>query len=183
MRMVGKVAAATAAVAMTVSAVPAWAGPGWHGHGRHHDRIDGGDVLLGALLAGGIIAIASAASTPRAAPADPYRDALPPPPAGPDGEDGGAPRYYDPYGTRGDGAAGSIGESAAVDRCASVAEAEGSHLARIARVGAIDSVDASEDGYRVRGTIELRDDWRSAPAYRGFSCAVGGDGPHVRFGD
>lgn len=35
---------------------------GYRGYRRHHDRIDGGDILAGILVIGGIAAIASAAS-------------------------------------------------------------------------------------------------------------------------
>ena len=49
--------AATALLAISVAA-PAEARPRW-GHQRHHDGIDGGDLLLGAILAGGAILLAT----------------------------------------------------------------------------------------------------------------------------
>jgi hypothetical protein len=50
-----------AAGATALAAMPAQARDNWGG-GRHHDGIDAGDVIAGALIIGGIAAIASAAS-------------------------------------------------------------------------------------------------------------------------
>lgn len=56
--------AATAAFLTVSAAAPAEA-RSYGRHHRHHDRIDAGDVLLGAILLGGIVAVASAASKDR----------------------------------------------------------------------------------------------------------------------
>lgn len=54
---------ATALLPLAAEARPGWGGGGWGGRGWHRDRgIDGGDVLAGILIIGGIAAIASAAS-------------------------------------------------------------------------------------------------------------------------
>lgn len=65
--------AATAAFLTVSAAAPAEARP-YGRHHRHHDRIDAGDVLLGAILLGGIVAVASAASKDRGRNEDWGRD-------------------------------------------------------------------------------------------------------------
>ena len=99
MKIFGKMSAAIALAAMSISAVPAEAQ--WHGPPRHrgHDHVDGGDVLLGALLAGGLFAILSSGkhkdSAPPPAPIGAVDNQAPPPAAvSPDVGNGGgaAPR-------------------------------------------------------------------------------------------
>ena len=155
------IAVAGLATAMLPLAAQAEARPGWGG-GRHWrgDRgIDGGDVLAGLLIIGGIAAIASAASNAnnRDAPPDrhyPYRN---------------EPVLNDDYsrddwrqnGSRDDdsrGASRSISD--AVDRC--VGEAS--------RSGDVDEVfDATRtaNGYRVSGTLRNGDN---------FSCDISPQG-------
>ena len=158
---------ATAALAMTAVPVAAeahgrWDRGGWGGRGWHRDRggIDGGDVLAGILILGGIAAIASAASKAekkrngsqddgyRYRPEDDRRDDRP---------DG-----YRPDDGRNDNrlGAGSRGLNEAVDNC--VTEAE--------RGGDVEEVyDATRngDGYRVSGTLRNGDR---------FSCDVSREG-------
>lgn len=57
-------ALATGLLPVAAQARPDWGGRNWGGRGWHRDRggIDGGDVLAGVLILGGIAAIASAAS-------------------------------------------------------------------------------------------------------------------------
>lgn len=174
--MIGKFAkAAIAGAGMATALLPlateAQARPGWGG-GRHWrgDRgIDGGDVLAGLLILGGIAAIASAASksNERNANRDQnyrdqayrdqdtrYRDG----PAqsehyrGDDWRQNGGQGVFAPQATR------NIND--AVDRC----------ITEASRNGEIEEVfDASRNGggYRVSGTLRNGDS---------FSCEVSGQG-------
>jgi hypothetical protein len=168
MRIIGKLGAASALAAMALCAVPAQAQ--WHGpRHRGHDRIDGGDVLLGAVLAGGLFALLSSARH-HDAPSPPVEDVPPPPPP-----------VVQPTGTgEGVAPAGRRVESdqdAAVDACVSSAESEGRHYARIAKIDTVNGIDADGAGWMVRGTLVLRDDYRQSRGdRRGFSCRVGDKG-------
>ena len=169
--MIGKfgriaIAAAGMATAMLPLATEAQARPGWGG-GRHWrgDRgIDGGDVLAGLLIIGGIAAIASAASNSKNRKANrdqdnrdqdvQYRDE--PVQDRPDQRDG--------WGSN--GGQGGFGQPAtrnindAVERCVDEAS----------RSGEVEEVyDASRNGggYRVAGTL------RGGEA---FSCEISGQG-------
>ncbi|MDE8651388.1 hypothetical protein [Novosphingobium album (ex Liu et al. 2023)] len=155
--------AATAAFAMMASPVLARGWGDGHHHRRHGDGIDGGDVLAGLLILGGIAAIAGAASKSSDDQRDePYR--YPGPEAEPapdDGAYGEAPPddrpAYPPSDSWRD--AGSL--DGAVDRC--VDEVERGER----RVDTVDSVNREDGGYRVEG--HMRDG-------RGFSCRVDRDG-------
>ncbi|MEO9130699.1 MAG: hypothetical protein ABI240_05775 [Sphingomonas sp.] len=71
MTILGEASAAIVIVAMSLASVPAeaqWDCPPRH---RGHDRVDGGDVLLGALLAGGLFAILSSGKHKEPAPPEP----------------------------------------------------------------------------------------------------------------
>lgn len=155
------IAVAGMATAMLPLATQAEARPGWGG-GRHWrgDRgVDGGDVLAGLLIIGGIAAIASAASNAnnRDAQRDRdyrYRDQPTPENdyARDDWRQNGAQRDFSR------GAAQSISD--AVDRCVDEAS----------RKGEVDEVfDAARtgNGYRVSGTLRNGDN---------FSCDVSGQG-------
>lgn len=157
------------ALALVAMAAPAEA-QRWGGRHRHHDRIDGGDVLLGALLAGGIIAIASAADRERA-PREAAEDAYAEPPADAPGEPNVQPTNYIDL----------ADADSAADACAQAAESAALRHARIARVGSIDAIDPSGPNWLVRGTIELRNDYRSRGTEHGFRCNIAGAGvPTVR---
>jgi len=172
MTILGKAGATLALMAMTLGAVPAEA---QHRHGRHrggNDRIDGGDVLLGAVLAGGLFAILS--SKKKASP--PTEEVVidddgaaavssaPPPDVGPNGEN----RTI---------SVARSDEEAAVDACVSSAESEGRRYARIAKIDRVTIVDAIESDWIVRGSLGLRDDYRApATEHRDFSCRVGDRG-------
>lgn len=143
-----------AALALLVSAsAPALAGPrGGYGHGnyghgyRHHHNgrgVDFGDVLLGGLIVGGVVAIASAASKQKERERaersyDPYyRDyhsrAVPPPVHAPHER----PRYAD---------VGSVDDAASA--CANAAEGiDGG------RVTSIRAVSRDGAGWRVDGYV------------------------------
>jgi hypothetical protein len=119
---------------------------------RHRDGIDGGDILAGVLILGGIAAVASAVENSNDRNRD-YRDYPPPPP----------PRgYNDGYEYRGgDYNSGSTGLDRAADICADAVERT------IDPVGSIDSVRRGPNGWDVDGT--LRDGSR-------FGCTIGNDG-------
>ena len=186
-RSIGLVAALVASVGMAVPAQAQWRG-GYRPY-RHHDRIDGGDVLLGAVLAGGVIAVATAASN-----ANRQRQALPAPEPLPqqwDDRDGqhGSFDDGDDFGDDDvpvapddeDRAVASTGEDQAADACAAAAEAEGRRLARRAVVSEVTDVDRAGNGWFVAGTIELSDGYRDEGSGRSFRCNLaGGQAPSVR---
>lgn len=124
-------------------------------HGRRYyrdrDRVDGGDILAGVLILGGIAAIASAASKADQRDRD-YREEPRPYP-----ED---PRYRERE-DRGSGTPyGSSGMDRAVDMC--VAEVE-----RRATVGGVDSASRTGSGWFVSGETGAGAPW---------SCRIGNDG-------
>lgn len=161
-----RMALAMAALATTALPVAAeahgggWNRGGWGGRGWHRDRggIDGGDVLAGILIIGGIAAIATAASKAekrnRELPEDDgyrYRPEQ-------DRRDDRTEDWRD-QNDRGSGSS-ARGLNDAVEACAAEAE----------RSGEIEEVyDATRngDGYRVSGTFRNGDR---------FSCDVGRDG-------
>jgi hypothetical protein len=163
MTIFGKAAAVAALVAMALTSVPAQA----ERHGPRHrggsDRIDGGDVLLGAVLAGGLFAILSGVGKKKSpSPEDvAVEDVAPTPVIGPE------------EGNRTVSIARSD-EEAAVDACVSSAESEGRRYARIAKIDKVTIIDAVASDWIVRGSLGLRDDYR-APAsdHRDFTCRVG----------
>ena len=174
----GRIAIAVAgmATAMLPLATEAQARPGWGG-GRHWrgDRgIDGGDVLAGLLIIGGIAAIASAASKSknRNANRDPdnrdqdvqYRDE--PVQSAPERGDSWGSNGQGSSGWGSNGGQGGFGQPAtrnindAVERCVDEAS----------RSGEVEEVyDASRNGsgYRVAGTL------RGGEA---FSCDISAQG-------
>jgi hypothetical protein len=153
----GKAVAATALVAMSLTSVPAQA----ERHRRHNnnDRIDGGDVLLGAVLAGGLFAILSGAGKKKAP-----EEVEPTPVIGPE------------EGNRTVSVA-RTDEEAAVDACVSSAESEGRRYARIAKIDKVTIVDAVASDWIIRGTLGLREDYRdTASEHRDFTCRVGDRG-------
>jgi hypothetical protein len=134
-------AAATAASALAM-ATPADAR---HYH-RGHDRIDAGDVIAGALIIGGIAAIASAASNNGYD--DRYRD--------------GPRQYDDGYGWY----RGGYGSRAAVEQCVRAATRQAYRYGGWARVTDITRIDRIRGGYEIRGRIVVQDrGWRGS--YRG----------------
>ncbi len=147
-------AAAAILASLSMAASPAlardWRGRSG-GHYRHHDRIDGGDVLAGILIIGGIAAIASAASKASKQQRD-YREPQ--------------PRYRDEaprYGAEDDRPAWreSTGIDGAVNRCIDEVNRGRS------RVGEVESVNRDAGGWRVSG---------STTGNGSFSCTVDQDG-------
>lgn len=134
---------------------------------RHReDKVDAGDMALGALLLGGVLAIAGAG---KKKPVGPVNAAA-----------------LDPLGAMGAAPALAVEEMTAddaADACAQVAESRGVKISRIAQVGTISSVDRSGEGWLVSGTIALRDGYRDAIGRPGrFHCTLGtSEPPRVRF--
>ena len=138
---------------------------------RHRDRgIDAGDVIAGAVVIGGIAALAGAFDNDR----DRYRDRR------------YRDRYYD-RGYRGD--RGFYNGRAAVERCVRAAERQARRFGgfRYADVTEIRDVDRTRYGLRVKGRIEVDGSRGYGYRHRGydrgrFTCYVDGRGrPQVEF--
>ena len=133
MARLNRFAASSALVAaFSLAATPAMAHGYYHHHRWHRDRVDGGDVLAGALVIGGIAAIASAASKQDRQEQAPVPSAVPV-----DRQD---------YGT--DGAEGDAGLDRAADLCADAIE-RGPN-----RVDSVDEVRRDRDGWAVAGVLD-----------------------------
>lgn len=183
LRMLGGTAAVVAMLGMALPADAQSNRGRYRGHHGHHrgGGIDGGDVLLGAILAGGIIAVASAANRKREQPVETYEPAPPydgsyePAPYNGGGYDAAPSPAGEP------GGYGDAATDEAVDACAAAAEQQGQGFARIARVTSIDAVDPVGASWAVRGMLELRDDYRAAATPHAFRCMLTGqDAPSVR---
>lgn len=158
-RNFSRISASLAVIAaFTMVASPAmargWGGSHWGGH-RHHrgNGIDGGDVLAGLLILGGIAAIASAADK-----ADKRQNDSDAPYPEPD-DRASAPRYGDA--PERDYQPGNGGIDAAVDTC--VQEVERADR----RISSVDTVQRDGEGWRVEGQVGNG---------RDFACSVGGNG-------
>jgi hypothetical protein len=119
-----------AAATATTATAPAMADNGRH---RGRDGIDAGDVIAGALIIGGIAAVASAASR----------------------GDRGYDRRYDRGGYDGDDYGyyrNGYGSRAAVEQCVRAAERNASRYGR-ARITDVTSIDRIRGGYQVRGRL------------------------------
>lgn len=127
-----------------------WNDGGWSGwrHRRDRDDIDGGDVLAGILILGGIAAIAAAASKSRDRDRDRYPDRYPRERGGIDSED------------------------AAVDACAVAAEERATQGGGNASVREIIRVERVNEGWEVEGTVEARRSYRDYGDTRPFRCSV-----------
>jgi hypothetical protein len=150
------------AAMLATSAAPALARPG-HGWGnpygwgggygrrwhRGHDD-DFGNVLLGAVIAGGLFAIASAASKANKERGDSGNGVV----YGRDTDRGDRPR---------DSRNWTDAENEAASLCADSAEAVASKRGIDAKVDDIDFVDRDSEGYRVEGRLE---------GGRSFNCGV-----------
>ena len=139
--LVGSVAAGAMAMA---TASPAQA----RDYRDRDDGIDAGDVIAGALIIGGIAAIASAANNDRG-----YRDGYR------DRDYRGYDRRYDRRDSRGYDA------RAAVERCVRAAESTANRYSYGggARVTDIREIDRERDGYEIKGRIAVNQigrDWR-----------------------
>lgn len=155
--MTGKFKRTTAAVALAVSlsmaAAPALARDGWGGRYHKRDRVDGGDILAGILIIGGIAAIASAASKAKKEREQLPRD-YPDEPVRADRSDYGRPD------NRPEWREGS-GIDMAVNRC--IDEINRGRE----RVGEVESVNRDAEGWRITGTTTGKGN---------FSCTIDRDG-------
>lgn len=176
---------AAAALAVATMAVPAQAQDrrsGGRDRDRHHhhhrdtDKVDGGGLVLGALLVGGLVALASGEKKRRekaaAAYEADYEAALP--------ADGGAavpvegsapvPDMPAPYAAEYDGL---YDMEAATDRCASEAETFGQQFARMARVSSISSQVWNGKSFVIKGKLELAEGYADpGKLSRKFRCGL-----------
>ncbi|MGB5722957.1 MAG: hypothetical protein WBM39_00975 [Parasphingorhabdus sp.] len=119
---------------------------GYRGHRRHRDRIDGGDILAGILVLGGIAAIASAASKNNRDQRSDDRDYR------------SENQRYDDRRTdtrddsRNDRGTGAM--ESAISACSNAAERQ---AGRDAQVTAIESVVRDGEGWRVEGELSNSD--------------------------
>jgi hypothetical protein len=161
----------SAAIAVLAMSVPAQAqdhrgGRGHSGgrdHGRGHhrggDRIDAGDVLLGAAIVG-IFALATSGKKDRGDYVD--NDA-------PDAPD--ADQYDGVYDT-----------DSAGQRCALAAEEEGHNYAELSRTQSVSSTTWNGRSWVVKGRIELASGHNAAIRSAKFRCALrAGSAPSVTF--
>lgn len=143
MKTVAKTTLLAATAAMVAAASPADARP----HHRGHDGIDAGDVIAGALVIGGIAAIASAASNDRYDRGYGYDDRYRSRSRGYDnGYDNGG------YGYSNNG----YNSRMAVDQCVRAASRDASRYGR-ARVTDVTSINRTRGGYEVRGRLVVED--------------------------
>ena len=125
--------------AMLVTALPADA----RSYRRNHDGISAGDVIAGALIIGGIAAVASAASS-RNRYDDRYRDR---------GRGWGDDRYDD----RGGYYENGYSSRSAVEQCVQAARSEANRYGGWARVTDVTRIDRIRGGYEVRGRLVVED--------------------------
>ncbi|MDT0508617.1 hypothetical protein [Novosphingobium sp. MMS21-SN21R] len=163
-RIFAKSALALAGMATAMIPLAAEARPGWGGGDRHWHRdrgIDGGDVLAGLLIFGGIAAIASAASKSNDRRDDNYRYRPEPAPNDTYRQDDWRPNETRPYEGQGTSPrAATRGIDDAVERCVDEASRKGD-------VEEIYDATRAGNGYRVSGTLRNGDR---------FSCDVNGEG-------
>lgn len=154
---------AMSGIALIAMASPAGA-QAWHGpdRHRHHDH-DNGGAVVGALIAGGIIgALIGAASKKKSETVVVDAPPPPPPPESAAAEPVPPSAFDDIY-----------DEESATDRCASAAEEEGSHYARIAQVDRVTSVEWNGTNWVVKGNLRLTDSLRNASrTSRDFRCTL-----------
>ncbi len=136
MRRASHFALSAATAALLATSV---AGPADARRYRHwdHDRLDAGDLIIGAVIIGGIAAIASEISRSR--------------------DNNGTV-----YGRDRDRKRNGSSEGVAVDACADAAERRASDSGRDARVNVITGIERQGDSYRVRGTLEYRSGGRDS---------------------
>ncbi|RYE03270.1 MAG: hypothetical protein EOP61_05360 [Sphingomonadales bacterium] len=157
----------TAALAILGLAVPAQAQDRrWNrgDHGRHHrggGKIDAGDVLLGAVLLGGILALTSGSKKRERAEAD----------------------YDAPYAPDADQYDGVYDPDAAGERCGMEAGIQGGNYARFSRFASISSTNWNGRSWVVKGRVELSDDEdQRTVRTASFRCALrAGSAPSVTF--
>ncbi len=158
---------AVAATALTAASVTPAMARDDHRYGRDNDGISAGEVIAGAVVIGGIAALAGAFDGDRDRyDRYDYRD----------GYRGGRYDYRGGYG---------VNPRAAVDRCVRAAENQARRFGgyRYADVIDVRDIDRTRDGFRVRGRIDVGGGWDRRGSDRGnFTCRVDGRGaPFVDF--
>lgn len=156
---------AVAATALTAASVT----PAMARDHRDDDRIGAGEIIAGAVVIGGIAALAGAFDGDRGRDRYDYRDGY----------------RGDRYDRGGYGYGYGIGPRAAVDRCVRAAENQARRFGgyRYADVIDVRDIDRTRDGFRVRGRIDVGGGWDRRGSDRGsFTCRVDGRGaPYVDF--
>ena len=133
MNFLSKSTLLAAGTALLAASAPAQARPGDR---RHNDGIDAGDVIAGALIIGGIAAIASAGSNNNR-----YGR--------------GYGRGYDDRGYGNDGYNNGYGSRQAVEQCVRAAQREAGRYGW-ARVTDVSSIHRVRGGYEVRGRLVVQ---------------------------
>lgn len=135
MNFVSKTVTGALAAALLSTAVATPAEARHRGYRHNNNNISLGDVVLGTIAVAGVATAIGAITS---------------------GNRYGDRRYDDRYGNRGY----TDGRGVSVDACAFEAEREASRrFGAAARVRDVQEVDRSRYGYRVRGTVEVRDDY------------------------
>ncbi|MEQ1547196.1 MAG: hypothetical protein ABL918_00945 [Chakrabartia sp.] len=136
MKIFAKTALLITGAATLAASMPAYA----DSRHRGNDRIDAGDVIAGALIIGGIAAIASAGSNNRGRYNDRYDDRRY---SGNDGyyNNDGNGYYQNGYGSR-----------PAVDQCVRAAQRDADRYGR-ARITDVTSINRIRGGYEIRGRL------------------------------
>ena len=147
---------AVAATALTAAAVT----PAMARDHRDRDGISAGEIIAGAVVIGGIAALAGAFDGDRDRDRYDYRD------------------YRGDRWDRG-GWGYSVSPRVAVDRCVRAAENQARRFGgyRYADVIDVRDIDRTRDGYRVRGRIDVGGGWDRRGSDRGnFTCRFDGRG-------
>jgi hypothetical protein len=183
-----KLAGGMAAVlAMTSLAIPAEAqsrGDRRGTHGRHHhrgnDKIDAGDVIVGALVLGGIAALIGGEKKRREKQAIYQADYETDEAGNPLPGSSPVPEVPAPDAAEYDGL---YDMEAAADRCASEAEAQAQNYARLSRVTAVTSTTYSFGKWIVKGKAEFAEDDNGADARtQRWRCSLkAGQQPSISF--
>jgi hypothetical protein len=152
----GKLARISLGAVAATALIAASATPAMADNRRDRDGISAGEIIAGAVVIGGIAALAGAFDGDR----------------GRDRWDRGNRYDRGGYGFRG-------GARGAVDRCVRAAENQARRFGgyRFADVTDVRDIDRTRDGFRVRGRIEVGGGWNRRGADRGkFTCRIDGRG-------
>jgi len=173
-----------AAVALAGMAMPAQAQNWRPQRHQHDDKFDVGDAIVGGLVVGGLIALASSGKKK----ARPVEEAYDAPPAEARVPIDTAPVEGSRYAEPSEPGSGPIApmpapdsarfdglydEDAAADRCAMEAESLGERYARLARVSSVTSTVWNGKSWVIKGQVELAGSYRDTEKQvHGFRCAL-----------